>query len=1041
MPCHPTFFPGGGRRLFRAVGFLLVSFGLSLAVQAEDKSFDISAGPALETLKVFSAQSGAEVLYSAAALRGVRTNELKGVLPTAAALDRLLSGTPLSAERDPKSGGFAIKREESAVPNGQRAAPVSTRDRPTPGSDTEAETVRLSPYRVTAIMETGVINQGVIPREENQALRYDVLDRAAIDRSGATSLPELFRQVSSVANFGTGTQAVYGSQMATLEGVNTTSDEINLRGLGANNTLVMINGRRIYESENAGADMSRIPLASIERIEILPGSGSAIYGASATAGVINIVLRKDYVGTEINASFGGATRGGAEEFRFNIFHGRTLPGGKTSLTLSFDYQKQFGLLAGERDYYRDALAKVSPSDASNYITTIIQSFYEQRGTVTAGAGLGIPGNPTARFAAVPVGSTGVGLTLGSFAATAGVANISDARVSRAVLIPEIDRYNFKATIEHAFRGGDLGVYLNVTAGYVDRGSQQYVGLLGALTMTATNSLNPFGRPIQVYMEPTDLPLTESTSLQRSFNVVTGVKGKGTFLNRELKWSIDGSWSRNESDATNIDYTRLLRPAISAGLYNPLRDMALASPLPAAEVEKYYSRFERRSTPEVAATNLRANGTLFEMWGGEAKFSLGAEARMENQYVESNWAYGAYRSLPASGARPSSVINTYRLAQAAYGETTLPFVGENNRRPLIYALDLAAAVRYEQYDDFGSAAPPMLAARYAPSRDFMLRGSWSSGFQPPLQNQLFAPETISGPITSILFVDPLRPGQPLAPYTTVSGGNPDLQPETSDSYDAGVVFTPRGITGLTLGASYFRYDKRDLVRTVARQDAIDFPDLYPGRITRDPATPQDIAAGRPGPIVDFDLRFTNISRQIVDGWDLKGSYRVPGTRWGTMTLRADATYTMSFREQLRPGLAFVDTVGDLGFSNSVPLVWRGKGGVQWQSRRWTVNVTGRYIDSYVGRTNNPTVKVPARLGLDGDEIASSFEVDLQIGYTVPPRRGASAASGWLNGSQIMLGILNVADRSPPLRTERNNQWYSLFNDPRQRYVSLSIKKSL
>jgi iron complex outermembrane receptor protein len=361
-------------------------------------------------------------------------------------------------------------------------------------------------------------------------------------------------------------------------------------------------------------------------------------------------------------------------------------------------------------------------------------------------------------------------------------------------------------------------------------------------------------------------------------------------------------------------------------------------------------------------------------------------------------------------------------------------------PLVYALDLSAAVRHEEYEDFGSAAPPMVALRYAPSQDVMLRGSWSAGFQPPLLSQLFAPVTITGPLTSILFVDPLRPGIPLSPYTLTSGGNPDLRPETSDSYDVGVVFTPRQIKGLTLSASYFRYDKTDLVQAVNRQDAIDYPDLFPGRVTRDEPSAADVAAGRPGPIIDLDTRFTNISRQLVDGWDFKAKYAVPTDVAGKFTFHGDATYTKSFRTRLAAGLPTTDTVGDLGFSSSVPLVWRGKAGVQWEKNRWNVNVTGRYIDSYVGRTNNPTPEVTARLGLDGDEIPSSFEVDLQIGYRIPYRNDASGWESWLSGTQFTLSILNVADRQPPLRTERSNQWYSLFNDPRQRYISLAIKKS-
>jgi outer membrane receptor protein involved in Fe transport len=857
------------RHLHRALVLILLSLALPLALSAQSgkRPFDVPAGEAAQTLKDFAAQAQREIVYTPESVAGLRTNPARGDLSPREALDMMLADTGLTATQDVQTGAFAVRR--GPAPNGPGAV-VTTNQRPGTQTVTRDEdgTIRLNPYEVIATKETGVINQGIIPREENQALRYDILNRQDIERSGVSSLPELFRQVSSVANFGTGTQATFGSQMATLEGVNTTNDDINLRGLGSNNTLVMINGRRVYESEGSGADISRIPLSSVERIEILPGSGSAIYGSSATAGVVNIVLRKEYAGTEVNTSFGSSTKGGGEEFRFGVFHGRSFNGGQTNVTLSLDYHKQWGLVASERGYYKEALRKVDPANEGVYITTIIQNFFEQRGTVTAGGPLNIPANPTTRFAAVPVGADGVGLTTASFNQTAGIANVTDHRVSRAMLRPAWDRYNFKGTIEHAIRGDDLGVYLNVSAGYMDRGRQEYVGLLGALTMLPNNPDNPFTRAVQVYMDPTDLPATVGSASQQTFNVVGGVKGRGTFRDRDLNWSIDASWSRNESKADNVDYTRLIRAAIRAGIYNPLRDLAQEPMLPAAEIAKHYSRFERLSKPEIIATNWRANGTLFEMWGGEARFSAGAEFRVENQYVESNWEYGEYASLPFSGARPSTLIETEREAYAFYAETTLPIVGERNRRPLVYALDLSAAARHEEYDDFGSAAPPMVAMRYAPSRDVMLRGSWSAGFQPPLQSQLFAPTTITGPISSILFVDPLRPGVPLSPYTLTSGGNPDLKPETSDSYDFGVVFTPRQIRGLTLSASYFRYDKTDLVQAVNRQDAIDYPDLFPGRVTRAAPSAADIAAGRPGPIIDLDTRFTNISRQLVDGWDFK-----------------------------------------------------------------------------------------------------------------------------------------------------------------------------
>ncbi len=1027
------------------------------AVAEAPQRIDIPAGDLKGALELLARQASVELVYQIDQVRGLKTAGVSGLLSVQEAATRLLTGTRLTVRTDangamliavPRAHSSSGGTQETVGVDASAAAPASalqlaqasadaSADVPEKSSDKDARNAPASTGEatevvVTGVRDTGVINQGVIPRQENQALRYEIIDRAAIERSGVSTLPELFRQVSSVANFGTGTQSAYGSQMATANGIEVVSDQIDLRGLGSSNTLIMVNGRRMYDGEESGADIGRIPLAAVERIEILPGSGSAIYGANATAGVVNIILRKEYSGTEMSASVGAATNGGAEEYRIAAYHGQSFHDGKTQLTMAFDFQKQDDLLASDRGYYNKALDKVAPEDTSSYISTIVQSFYQARGTVTAGGALGIPSDPTARFAAVPVGSSGVGLTTADFNGTAAMANVGTDRVERGVLLPGRSRYNLNTTLEREIFGENLGVYLNARFGYLDRGEREYVGLLGALTMLATDARNPFGRSVQVYMEPTDLPLSRSSSFQRTFNVVTGIRGQRDLLGRDLKWSIDGSWSQNESSADNVDYTRLVRGAVRAGLYNPLRDMDAVAPISAAEAENYYSSFRRRSVAEILATNWRANGGLFQAWGGEAKFSVGAELRFEYLDDQALWDYGDYASLVASGARASGFVDTSRRAWALYSEVVVPLVGSANRRPLMHAFDVVAAVRHEQYDDFGSAAPPMFAVRYSITEDLMLRGSWSRGFQPPTQSQLFTPADAIGPLTSILFIDRERLGLPLEPYTIIRGGNRALEPETSTSYDAGIVFTPRWLPALTFNASYFRYDKKDLVRTVSYQDAVDFPDLFPGRIARGPATVDDMAAGRPGPITEVDISYTNISRQLVDGWDFKATYDLVTEQSGTFTFFADGTYTKSFREQLRPGLDFADSVGDIGFSGSVPLEWRGKAAVQWQIDSWLASLTGRYIDSYVGRTN--------ALGLDGDEISSSFEMDLQLAYSVPSSGATSGAADWLGGTKFTLSVLNLFDRTPPLRTERTNQWYSLFNDPRQRYVTLGVKKA-
>lgn len=1039
--------------LFRGV---LVPFGIGCALllaasahaaDAPKASFDLPAESAERALKRFAVQSGFEVVFVSNAVANVTTSAVRGRFTAMEAMGLLLAGTHLSATQDPRTGAFTIMR--SASLNGQPVAPRGSGPLRADGGQNPDSLVVLDSFEVKGSKVTGIINQGVIRRGENEALRFEVLSRQEIENSGATNLSELFyRQIPSITSAGTGTQRTFAFAPSFSTGFGTTTDAVNFRGLGTNRSLTLVNGRRMYAGEAAGADVSRFPIGAIARIEILPSSASAIYGGNAVGGAVNVILRKDYQGSEGRVYVGSSTGGGAAELQASYFQGLLANDGKTRISASVDYVHKDSLLAGDRAFYDRAL-QAMPATRPGFLTEIAQNFVGARATLMSptNVALGIPGAESATYASVPAGSTGAGLAPANFSTTAAQAVVSDQRVRRGVLLPSSDTYSGFLVLERELTDGGLEAYAELGYRYSTYDAA-YPGFLPAVTLSATHAFNPFrtgvtpgfaGKAVRVLFDPMDLPDASTDSRQRAYRVVGGLKGK--LSGGDWQWSADLSWDLTDSRAHTVDYLRFLAPAVNAGIYNPLRDLSRQPMQSAGEQEKYASRRESLARPEVTTFNLRANGDLFALPGGPLAVSLGSEGRFETDFSANNYTYGAYSTLPGASLTASSRNDTFRRVLSGYTEITIPVVGERNRLPALRSLEFSAAGRFESYDDFGEAFSPMLAVKVEPVKGVTLRGSFGQGFLPPPQSALFAAVTTS-PAATATFVDPRRPGQPLGPITQTSGGNPGLDPETTDALDVGIILQPGWAPELTLSASYYRYDTTDRIVTPSLQNIIDWESVFPQRVQRAAPTAADTAAGRPGLITGVDRTQANVARLVTDGIDFRATYRIPTDHSGVFTLTANGTAGLSYKTQAVDGAAFIDTQGDIGDGRSTypPLDFRGQLGVRWEKDAYAAGWTGRYTSEYQTNSTLPTAASPNKTGYDGESIASTFEMDLQFSYRVPYHVASSSA--WrrmLGGTQWTLGCLNVLDREPPYITTYLG-WYSLFSDPRGRFVYLQMKKN-
>lgn len=301
----------------RPLRLLLLSLACSAALAAHAQAptstkVDIPAGDLASALDAYARQSGTQILYRADQLQGTRTAGASGDLSPQQALDRLLRGSGFSARHD--ASGAVVIVQQPVLAQATQTPPPAPRPAPPPPppappeQPTELETVQVTGSRIPRSQIEGPAPITVVTAEQIQA-------------SGFTSVPDVLRSLSQ--NSGT----VQGQQNTTSAQSTPGAQAVDLRGLGPNHTLVLINGRRIADfplplnSRSNFTDIGNIPLGMIDRVEVLTGSASAVYGSDAMAGVINFILKKSVDGTIFDYRYGDTERGGGESHRLTLTTG------------------------------------------------------------------------------------------------------------------------------------------------------------------------------------------------------------------------------------------------------------------------------------------------------------------------------------------------------------------------------------------------------------------------------------------------------------------------------------------------------------------------------------------------------------------------------------------------------------------------------------------------------------------------------------------------------------------------------------------------
>jgi len=797
------------------------------------------------------------------------------------------------------------------------------------------------------------------------ALPVTVIDREQIEFSGKTSVADLLRDTpfNSAGSF----RPQSGSSAQSFAGV-------SLRALGSGRTLVLIDGKRAPVAPNTGAgqDLNAVPLAAVERIEILSDGASAIYGSDAIGGVINIITRKDFSGAELTWGTSDPKRAGGDRDEASAIFG--ISGDRGQIMVGASYDEREIIFAADRPWSRGGASIFS----NNFLTSGF-SFLGGQGPN------GGPGNVA--------GCTGPGFSLSSGGQCLYDFTLvsADEAATRNESLFTRSRFDINA---------DWSVFMNAQVNRVKSfgryapvpSSPWLVGGFGAIvlepgtpnhpaTPPSAGGLNPFFDTYQGVADDIVLlthrfaangPRDTSTDAQL-YDIDLGAQGRiGNF---DVEFGMRRTESQYTEVGRNYIVSALAQPQITSGAYNIYDPFNV----PQETLQSFTATIGRDANYLAKEFYANAATDLFDLPAGTVGLAFGAEYR-EEDYRD------IYDDLQANGNITGSAGNSAsggRDLTAVFGEVLVPIL-EN--------LELSGALRYDDYSDFGDAVSPKLALRYQPLDILTLRASWGEGFRAPTLDILsarpsFSADSVVDEATAIAF------GVPPTQAVQINGfviANPDLDAEKSEQFNVGAAFEP--FEWLSGSVDWWKIEVTDRVAGIGAQQIINClagtqqncpPGLsnFPvGTTLPDPGVGLGLVRNPDsGQIVGLQRGFASLGTIDTEGFDvnLRGNWNFG--ELGSLRVDAQGTYTGVFETD-----AGVNVAGNVGLPR-----WRAALNSEYRIGDFAFAWVMNYIDDQ----NNS-------LGNEGP-LPSWTTHDLQANWYTP----------W-NG-QITVGVDNVANKDPVL----------------------------
>lgn len=942
----------------------LLAFAPAGRTQGNSRAYDfnIPQMPIAEFLHAMSARTDTQYGYLPTDPEEEATliGPLKGHYTVAAALDEVFEPTGFSWVWINEHTLSIISPPAITLPSLPPGTISVVEEKSTP--DSTEETYAQVRNRLEGILVTASRISNLDPLQTPTF----VADRRDLEALGVSTLPDVLRYISS-------------APYTRSELSNTGDQRVELRGLGRDTTLVLINGRRAGGSSVSwdidAFDLNTIPLAAVERIEVRLDSPPLAIGADAIGGVVNIVLKSDVKEPTAEVRYGLAA-GGAGERRASITAGHANE--RLHFSTVLDFFKRDELAGAERDRWRN-------QDYRRFGSLDFRSQAANPGNVASLTSDNLPGL-SSRFAAVPSHPPGEPLTVEEFETSAGQRNFDSLRRFRSI-VPERERISAVGSLEWSPSSDALAfaefLYTN--------GQTQVHDIPFGLTnviVPETNPFNPFGVPVAASFLPASVGPREQTTDNTFFRSLAGLQGQWSRWNFELAalYTEDVTRIVQENELVPARVAAALAqtdPALALNVFDdgpggsaPLLRSLIANPI------------VRRASSHLMQGTARARGTLLRLPGGEIFGHLGAEWR---------------RSAISAEAR---VLGSHaRTVKAAFLELSVPLINAGMKVPAISQLALSVSGRIDDFSDVGSTENSYCALTWRPMNGFSARAAFGTTFRAPSLFELNQP-VIHVPVP----VPDLRRNNEIANIFTTAGGNPELTPTRAHSRSFGLSYDRRGPIDFNASATYWRTHLQDRVSPFTLPTLLFHADLFPDRVTRAAPTPADFAAGLPGVLTGLDVRPANVGTLRASGIDgaLSAAFT---TRIGRIVPSLSATWMDAFTVIDVPGIAPSDRVGLASIFGTIPN-WHAIGTFDWSGRAWSATTTARFVSSY--RDFNFFADRP-----NGRRVGSQLIVDVQASLLLDPY--VAADSPWL-GFRISAGVTNLFDKLPAFAEVGTDQGY-------------------
>ena len=815
-----------------------------------------------------------------------------------------------------------------------------------------------------------------------------IITAEEIKRSGATSVQELLNNLS-IAQGGSLNDISGGN------GFSPGSATIALRGLGSQSTLTLLNGRRIspaaFNDPNTGqsviTNLNSIPTTAIERIEVLKDGASAVYGSDAIAGVINIILRKDFTGALLGAT---VTQNFDSEFRtkqVNVALGfGDLARDKYNVFVNYERFQRDPVLIRDNDNVDDRYAFAGTTPGGLNRRSVLSTFSFPGNLLRES----VPGS--GNFNAIALARPGCAIVSGGLCRynqwddlEQSGKTIRDTGYARG-------SYDFSANLS-AFGEISYSKSVNTFTGAPPTGSP-------AITTWLTNNSQPLRFALILPVGHPDNPFAFRAGLRYRFvefgrsqdiSKTEDTRGLVGLKGTVGRWDWESAFLYNTSEQNSSSGRRLLFPEVQ----NAINDGSLRfnGTMDQAMINRISTRYTNTGKSTTKILDLKGSSEWGSLPGGPIGVAAGAEFRKDDLVITPDANIVASR-IVGLGA---SFANGSRNVSAVFLEAVLP---------ISTTVEGTLAARYDRYSDYGSSTNPRVGIKWKALPTLALRANYSTGFRAPSLSQISTSAVRS---FQAIGADPLRcpvTGEADDCTRTVASQiqfNPNLQPEKSKSATAGFIWDVTKDTGVTM--DYFkirrnneidRFSSSFVVARNFRGEA-----RFGTAVLRDP-NPLSWLPGVPnsGPIQTVLRQYLNLGGTEVSGVDLNIIHRLNLGEMGKVTLALDSTYNISSKFAREQGDPLVDSIGGV---NS-PRV-RGNLSASWEYRDWTFGARYNYVGKYSYRDGFGTCEdylgATAIANLPGVcETRSWQTIDANVAY-----------SGFKN-LVVRLVIRNIQDNKPP-----------------------------